>query len=157
MLNEIMNYDIETWKSFFEAHWLILAIAVVVLFIVVRVVKTVIKWLLVAAIVIGVLLYSGYTLEDLNVENLKQIGTEVGAQVAESVKKEAINAMVGEAADATYASNGDGTFTVKTANLELTGTLGAAEVEVSFRGAALGTWKVDDTIAGLIEQAKTKG
>ena len=157
MLNEIMNYDIETWQSFLEENWLMLAIAVVVLFIVIRVVKTVIKWLLVAAIVIGVLLYSGYTLEDLNVENLKQIGTEVGAQVAESVKKEAINAMVGEAADATYASNGDGTFTVKTANLELTGTPDAAEVEVSFRGAALGTWKVDDTIAGLIEQAKTKG
>ena len=157
MLNDFMQYDMETWKLFFEEHWMILAIAIVALFIVIRVVKTVLKWLLVAVIVIGVLLYSGYTLDDLSVDNLKELGSQIGAQVAESVKKEAGDAMVGEAADATYTANADGTFTVKTANLELTGTPGAAEVAVSFRGASLGSWKVDDTIAALIEQAKTEG
>jgi len=157
MLNDLMQYDIETWKRFLEEHWMMLAIAIVVLFIVIRLVKTVLKWLLVAVIVVGVVVYSGYTLDDLNVDNLKEIGSQIGAQVAESVKKEAVDAMIGEAANATYTANADGTFTVKTANLELTGTPGAAEVAVSFRGAPLGNWKVDDTIAALIDQAKTKG
>ncbi|NBD26218.1 hypothetical protein [Paenibacillus glycinis] len=139
------NYDTDTWVQFFKDNWLFLVIALVVLFIVVRIVKTVVKWLIVVAILAGVVIYSGYSLEDV-----KSIGTKV----ADSVKQEAISAMAGEAQDATFTNNGDGTFTVKTKNLELNGTPGDGEVKVSFRGASLGTWKIDATIQALIDQAK---
>jgi len=142
------NYDTETWQTFLQDNWLVLALALVALFVVIRIVKTFVKWALVAVILVGVVMYSGYTLEDV-----KSIGTKV----TDSVKQEAVAAMVGEAKDATYKSNGDGTFTVKTSNLELTGKPGDAEVDVKFRGAKLGSLKIDDTIRTLIDTAKSNG
>ncbi|MWC29539.1 hypothetical protein [Paenibacillus sp. MMS18-CY102] len=141
-------YDEQTWTTFFQDNWLVLVLALVALFIVIGIVRTIVKWALVAAIVVGVIAYSGYTLEDV-----KSIGTKV----TDSVKQEAIQAMAGEANAATYTSNGDGTFTVKTNNLELTGKPNANEVEVKFRGAKIGTWKIDDAIRTLIDTAKSNG
>ena len=151
MLTDIFQADIETWKQYLTDHWYVPALALAALLIVIRIVKTVVKWALVAVILVGTLLYSGYTLDDLSVDNLKSIGT----QAVESLKQEAVAAMAGEASAATYTDNGDGTFTVKTASLELTGKPGAGEVTVSFKGAPLGTWKIDDAIAGLIEASKS--
>ncbi|EFM08719.1 conserved hypothetical protein [Paenibacillus curdlanolyticus YK9] len=141
-------YDEQTWTTFFQDNWLVLVLALVALFVVIGIVRTIVKWALVAAIVIGVIAYSGYTLEDV-----KSIGTKV----TDSVKQEAIQAMAGEASAATYTSNGDGTFTVKTNNLELTGKPNDNEVEVKFRGAKIGTWKIDETIRTLIDTAKNNG
>jgi hypothetical protein len=153
------SYDVDTWTAFFKEHWFVLVIALVVLLLIVRIVKTVVKWALVAAIVLGVVVYSGYSMDDL-----KEIGTKVkdtmqqeAAKVADSVKQEAVNAMVGEAEEATFTNNEDGTFTVKTNNLELTGEPGAAEVSVKFRGAPLGKWELDSTIQSFIDQAKQNG
>ncbi|OMF28136.1 hypothetical protein BK133_19080 [Paenibacillus sp. FSL H8-0548] len=138
----------DTWTAFFKEHWLVLVIALIVLFIIVRIVKTVLKWAIVAVIVIGLVVYSGYSMDDL-----KQIGTKV----ADTVKQEAINAMVGEAKDATFVTNADGTFTVKTRNVELSGKPGDNEVAVSFRGTQLGKWEIDSTIQTVIDQAKKNG
>ncbi|GFN31219.1 hypothetical protein [Paenibacillus xylaniclasticus] len=146
MLLMNFNYDSETWQTFLQDNWLVLALALVALFIVIRIVKTFVKWALVAVIVIGVVTYSGYTLDDV-----KSLGTKV----TESVKQEAIAAMAGEAKDATYTANSDGSFTVKTSNLELTGKPGDAEVEVKFRGAKIGSLKIDDAIRTLIDTAKS--
>ncbi|MBW7459134.1 hypothetical protein ACFOLF_09960 [Paenibacillus sepulcri] len=139
------NYDTDTWIQFLKDNWVILLIGLVVLFIVVRIVKTVVKWLIVVVILVGLVVYSGYSLEDL-----KSIGTTV----TENVKQEAITAMAGEAEDATYTSNSDGTFTITTKNLRMDGKPGDNEVKISFRGAPLGTWKIDETIQTLIEAAK---
>ncbi|QHT60012.1 hypothetical protein GXP70_08660 [Paenibacillus lycopersici] len=139
------NYDSDTWVQFFKDNWLFLVIALVVLLLVIRIVKTVVKWLIVVAILAGVVIYSGYSLEDV-----KSITTKV----ADSVKQEAISAMAGEAKDATFTNNSDGTFTVKTKNLELTGTPGDGKVDVVFGGTPLGTWKIDAAIQALIDQAK---
>ncbi|CAH1211558.1 hypothetical protein PAECIP111893_03427 [Paenibacillus plantiphilus] len=154
------NYDADTWIQFFKDNWFVLVIALVVLLIVIRVVKTVVRWLLILAIVLGIVVYSGYSLEE--VKNLAANVTfddvkELGGKIADSVKQEAINAMVGEAKEATYTANEDGTYTIKSRNLELIGTPGANEVKVSFQGAPLGTWEIDATIRTLIEQAKKNG
>lgn len=139
-------YDTETWKTFFEDNWLILALALVALFVIIGIVRTFVKWALVAIIIIGVVAYSGYSLEDVK---------SLGDKVADSVKQEAITAMAGEASEATYSKNDDGSFTVKTDNLELTGKPNADEVEVKFRGTKIGSWKIDDTIRTLIDSAKS--
>ncbi|MFF2480790.1 hypothetical protein [Paenibacillus sp. NPDC058071] len=139
------NYDWNTWTTFLKEHWIVLAVALVVLLLVIGIVKTVLRWALVAVIVVGIVVYSGYSMDDL-----KAIGTKV----ADSVKQEAVTAMVGEVEKATFATNSDGSFTVKTDNLELKGKPGSGEVSVSFRNAPLGTWKIDDTIQRLIDEAK---
>ncbi|NIK78438.1 hypothetical protein FHS15_003576 [Paenibacillus castaneae] len=145
---DFSTYDIDTWTTFFKEHWLVLVIALIVLFLIVRIVKTVVKWAIVAAIVLGLVIYSGYSMDDLK---------EIGSKVTDSIKQEAINAMAGGAKDATFVTNADGTFTVKTSNVELTGEPGANEVAVSFRGASLGKWELDSTIQSLIDQAKQNG
>ncbi len=141
-------YDLDTWTAFFKEHWLVIVVALLVLLLIVRIVKTVIKWALVAAIVLGLVVYSGYSMDDLK---------EIGSKVADTVRQEAINTMAGEAKEATFENNGDGTFTVKTKNVELVGKTGEKEVSVSFRGAPLGTWELDSTIQALIDQAKQNG
>ncbi|MCA0755559.1 hypothetical protein KP806_10885 [Paenibacillus sp. N4] len=145
---DFSTYDLDTWTAFFKEHWLVLVVALIVLFLIVRIVKTVIKWAIVAAIVLGLVVYSGYSMDDLK---------EIGSKVADTVRQEAVNAMVGEAKEADFVNNEDGTFTVKTKNIELTGEPGANEVSVSFRGAPLGKWELDSTIQALIDQAKQNG
>lgn len=153
MLNELFQADFETWKQFLTDHWYVIVIALLALFIVIKIVKTVVKWVIVAAIVVGLLLYSGYTLDDLSVDNLRAIGT----QAVETLKAQAVEAMAGEVSEAAYTDHGDGTYTVKTDSLELNGKLGESEVAVKFNGAPLGTWKIDEAIAALIDTAKSEG
>ncbi|MBD2845682.1 hypothetical protein IDH44_10820 [Paenibacillus sp. IB182496] len=150
-----MDYNWETWSQFFQENWLVLLVALVVLFIVVNVVKTVIKWVIVAVIVIAIVVYSGYNLEDLKTkfDDLKEMST----QVADSVRQEAMQAMAGEMTDATYTSGEDGSYTVRTDNLQLSGRIGDNEVAVIYRGAPLGKWKIDATIQSLIEHSRQNG
>lgn len=145
---DFSSYDTETWSAFFQENWLVLVIALVVLLIVIRLVKTVVKWALVAVIVVGIVLYSGYSLDDVK---------ELGTKVMDTVKQEAVSAMIGEAQNAEYKTNSDGTFTVTTTNVELTGKAGDNEVKVSVKGAPAITLQLDDTIRTFIEQAKQNG
>ncbi|MDQ6419832.1 hypothetical protein RB620_10350 [Paenibacillus sp. LHD-117] len=141
-------YDTETWTTFLQENWLVLVIALVALLLIVRVVKTVVKWALAAVIVIGVVLYSGYSLDDVK---------EIGTKMMDTVKQEAVTAMIGEAENAEYKVNEDGTYTVTTSNIELTGEVGASEVKVSLKGAPAITLQLDDAILTFIEQAKQNG
>ncbi|MFD2117732.1 hypothetical protein ACFSTH_16490 [Paenibacillus yanchengensis] len=138
-------YDFETWQTFLKDKWLIIAIALLVLIFIIRLVKTVVKWLLVAVIVIGLILYSGYSLDDV-----KQLGTNVTT----TLKQEAVELMVAGAKDAVYEVNKDGSFIVKTKLLELKGKAGEKQVTVSLRGIEIGKLDIDDTIKKFIEQAK---
>jgi len=122
---------------------------------VVKVVKTVVKWLLVAVIVIGMLLYSGYSLEDLRVDRLKELGGQIREKAVATLTREVLEAMAGEASEAVYTAGEDGSFTVKSASLVITGRIGEAEVHVSYLGAPLGRVKVDETIGSFIDRAKS--
>ncbi|WP_019005574.1 hypothetical protein [Cohnella laeviribosi] len=140
-----MNLDLEAWKQFVIDHWILIVIAVVALIVVINVVKTVLKWVLVAAIVIGLAVYGGYSVNDLK---------EVGSKVTQALEDQALKAMAGEASQAVYKLNGDGTFTVTTPNLELTGVPNSGEVKVKFQGVSLGTWKMEGAVRQLIAQAR---
>ncbi|MFD2613744.1 hypothetical protein [Paenibacillus gansuensis] len=137
--------------TFLQDRWFVIVGAVIVLLIIINVVKTVLKWVLVLALVAGVYFYGADY-----IGNIKDIGAlkNLGAEVASTLKTEALKAMAGEAADATYQSGGDGTFTITTKNLELKGQAGSDEVNVSFRGQSLGKVKIDDTVRVFIETSK---
>lgn len=141
--------DTQVWMEFLKQNWLVIVIALVVLFIVVNLVKTVVKWLLVVLIVGALLVYSGISLEKIG-----EVVTTVKNETVDTVKDEVMNQMVKEAKEAKYTSNGDGTFTVKAPNLELKGKNGSKEVEITYRGMPLGKWDINDTIQKYIGQAK---
>ncbi|MCU6709259.1 hypothetical protein M6D81_11135 [Paenibacillus sp. J5C_2022] len=158
---DFSSYDWDTWTTFLKENWLILLIALIALFLVIRIVKTIIKWAIVAIIVIGIVLYSGYTLEDVKEIGSKVMDTsidelkELGSKVSESVKQEAVNAMMGEAQDATYTLEEDGTYTVETKKIKLKGETGAGQVYVSVHGAPYIKLQLDEAIQGFIEQSKS--
>lgn len=141
--------DTQVWLEFLKQNWLVIAVALIVLFIVVNLVKTVIKWALVILIIGGLLIYSGISLDKIG-----EVVTTVKNETVDTVKTEAMNMMMKEAKEAKYTSNGDGTYTVKSPNLELKGKSGSKEVEVTFRGMPVGKWDLNETIKDFIGQAK---
>jgi len=143
--------------QFLQENWWVLALAVVALIIVVKVVKTVVKWVIVIAILLFIAIYSGYTIDDL-----KKIGDQVvagvsdgAAKVMASAAEEAVKTMAAEAKEAKYTSNADGTFTVKTKSLELTGKPNETKVTLKYKGEKIMDLDINDTIQTFIDTAKT--
>lgn len=126
-----------------------IVIALVVLFAVINLVKTVLKWAIVIVIVVGLFIYGGVTMDQIgNAVNKVADGT------VSTLKSEAQEVMLKEAQDAKYTSGEDGTFTITTPNIEMKGKAGEDKVEVTFRGVSLGKWSVTDTTKTFIEAAK---
>ncbi|MFG1730127.1 hypothetical protein [Paenibacillus sp. 843] len=142
--------DTQVWIEFLKQNWLVIAIALIVLFIVLNVVRTVIKWALAVLIIVGLLVYSGISLDKIG-----EVVTTVKEETVDTIKKEALNMMMKEAKEAKYTSNRDGTYSIKAPNLELKGSSGSEEVEVTFRGVSVGKWDINDTIQSFIDDAKS--
>ncbi|CAM3049964.1 hypothetical protein PASE110613_14215 [Paenibacillus sediminis] len=140
--------DTQVWLQFLEKNWLVIIIALVVLFMILGFIKTVVKWALVAVIVIGLIVYSGISLDQLN-----NVVSTVKDEAIDTVKTQALNAMKDEAKEAKFTQNPDGTFTIKSTNLEMTGKTGENKVRVTYRGVSLGEWKMNDTIDAFIKEA----
>ncbi|MGG4091839.1 hypothetical protein [Paenibacillus lautus] len=142
--------DTQVWIEFLKQNWLVIAIALIILFIVLNVVRTVIKWALAVLIIVGLLVYSGISLDKIG-----EVVTTVKEETVDTIKKEALNMMMKEAKEAKYTLNGDGTYSIKAPNLELKGSDGSEEVEVTFRGVSVGKWDINDTIQSFIDDAKS--
>ncbi|ANY74443.1 hypothetical protein BBD41_18770 [Paenibacillus ihbetae] len=141
--------DTQVWMEFLKQNWLVIAIALIILFVVLNVVRTVIKWAIAVLIIVGLLVYSGISLDKIG-----EVVTTVKDETIDTVKTEALNLMIKEAKEAKYTSNGDGTYSITAPNLELKGSSGSSEVEVTFRGVAVGKWDINDTIRTFINDAK---
>jgi hypothetical protein len=126
-------------------HWIVVVIAIALLFMVLKLVKTVFKWVLVAVIVFAVIGYGGYNMKDLSA---------LGNKVQTQAKDQAIKAMAGEASQAEYQDNGDGSYTIKTPNLELSGVPNSGKVNVKFHGLSLGTWNMEGAVRDFVVQAR---
>jgi len=148
-----MNFDTETWMQFLQDNWVIIAIAIIAIFVIMKVVKTLLKWVLVVGIIIAIAVYSGYSLDDIKSKVSDGIG-DIGSKVTAEVKDQAIKAMIGEANEAEYVDNADGTYSIKSTNLEITGIPNSGEVTVKYRGAPLGTWPLEGAVRDLVVQSR---
>ncbi|MDO7907081.1 ATPase [Paenibacillus sp. JX-17] len=142
--------DINVWKDFIQQNWLVILVALIVVFIVLNLVKTVVKWAIVILIVGAVIVYSGISLEQI-----KNTVTDVTDQAVGTLKSEAMTMMLKEAKDAAYVPGADGQFVITSPNLEVTGSQGSDKVKVKFRGVSVGEWSLDnETLQSFIQQAK---
>ena len=160
---DFSSYDMDTWTSFIQDKWYVLVIALIVILLIVKIVKTVVKWFLIVVIVLGLIFYSGYTLDDVKSfgssvvsEGLAEL-KEIGEKVSDNVKDQAVKAMVSEAKEAKYVANGDGTYTVTTSSITLTGKIGEDQVSVSVKGAPAFKVQVNDVIKSFIQDAQENG
>ncbi|WP_025336321.1 hypothetical protein [Paenibacillus sabinae] len=141
--------DTQVWSQFIRENWLVIVIGLVLLFAVVNLVKTVLKWAIAIVIVAGLLIYSGVTIDQIgNAVNKVKEGT------VDTLKTEAQSVMLKEAKDAVYTASEDGTFTITTPNIEVKGKAGEDKVNVTFRGVSLGQWSVNDTLRSFINEAR---
>ncbi|MCP1186499.1 ATPase [Paenibacillus sp. 1781tsa1] len=144
----IMN--IEVIKEFLMQNWLVIVVALIILFFVLNVVKTVLKWLIAIIIIAALLIYSG-----ISIDQIKQTVTDVQSRTMDTLKKEATSMMLKEASKATYVKGQDGAFTITSPNVEIKGRAQSDKVDVTFRGISLGEWKLDnETIRTFVEQAQ---
>jgi hypothetical protein len=148
-----MSFDVDLWMTFLEEHWVIVAIAIIAIFVIMKVVKTILKWVLVAVIIIAIVTYSGYSIDDIKSRVSDGIST-IGGKVTKEAQDQAIKAMVGEASEATYVDNKDGSYSITTTNLELSGMPNTGEVTVKYRGAPLGTWKLEGAVRDIVVQSR---
>ncbi|MNM97692.1 hypothetical protein D3C81_1102030 [compost metagenome] len=143
------DMDFQVWSEFLKQNWLVIVGALVILFLIVNFVKTVIKWVLVLVIVASVVIYSGVSLKDIG-----DAVSTVTDQAVSISKSEALKMMKNEAKDAKLTQNNDGSFTITTPNLEVTGEAGSDKVQVNFHGVSLGEWSINDTVQAFITEAK---
>lgn len=55
----------EQWTVFFEQRWFVIMIAIVLLWLVIKVIKTVFKWLIVLGIVVAIIVYGSTYINQL--------------------------------------------------------------------------------------------
>lgn len=127
----------EQLQTLLQDRWYILIGAIVVLFIVMKVVKTVVKWVIIIAVLVIVFGYGASYIGDI-----KAKVTDQALQVISSGGK-----------DAVYKKNEDGTFTITAKNITLVGKPGSNDVKVKAFGQSV-TLKIDQTLQTFIDQAK---
>jgi hypothetical protein len=139
---------LDQWISFAQDRWYLIVAAIIVLFIIIGIVKTVVKWVFILVIVGALVLY-GANYKD----KLQNIGTSVITQVGDEVKDKAINTLTSEAKDAQFKANPDGSFLITTKSLKVEGKAGTDEVKVTFLGKSF-TMNANAAVNAFVEQAK---
>ncbi|MHA0856477.1 hypothetical protein [Paenibacillus sp. CMAA1364] len=142
--------DVQLWSDFLKDNWLVIVIALVVLFMVLKLMKSMVKWLLAIVIVAGLLIYSG-----ISIEKIGEVVTTVKDETVNNLKSEAMDMMLEEAKEAKYSENTDGSYKITTPNMTMKGEIGTETVQVTVKGVSVGEWKVNDSIITFIETART--
>ncbi|WP_127586607.1 hypothetical protein [Paenibacillus koleovorans] len=139
--------------AFLQDRWIVIVVALVVLFLVIKIVKTVVKWVIVLAVLAGLFYYgASYT------DKLKELGTEAvnaAKDAVASAKDEALQKLA--AKDAKYTANADGSYTVIAGQVKLEGKPGVNEVSISVAGTPSFKIPLDDAVKAIIEGAKKNG
>jgi hypothetical protein len=146
---DVQHWDYQVWVDYFKQNWLIIVVALAALFLIANLVKTVIKWVFILVIAAFLIVYSGISLNDIG----SAVST-VKDETMSTMKSEALNLMKKEAKDAEFTQNPDGSFIIRTPNLEVTGDKGSDKVKVSLHGVSLGEWSRGDTLEAFIQEAK---
>ncbi|WP_248927862.1 hypothetical protein [Paenibacillus hamazuiensis] len=133
---------------FLQDRWYVVAAVIIVFFIVAKIVKTVVKWVIIAALLAGLWFY-GASYKD----KLMELGSTAVSSAVNQAKEQALGAIASEAKDAQYKVNPDGTFTISTKSLKVEGKPGTSEVKVTFMNQSF-TMNADAAVNALIEQAK---
>lgn len=140
----------EQWMLFLQERWYILLIGLVVLFLAIKLIKTVLKWIIVLALIAGIVIYAMNYKDEIS-----ELTASLGSGITASIKDQAIQAMLGEADEAKYKPNPDGSYTVTTKNLQVDVAPGSKDANITFMGQTF-TLRIDDAVQSFIERAKEK-
>ncbi len=133
--------------AFAQENLVLIVIAVIALILIISLVKTVLKWVIVAVIIIGILAY-GF---NYDVSTLK----EMGEKVLEYTKDEAVQLLIGDVEVAQYEQGSDGSFTIFGKNMRLDGSIHSDDLKLYIFGQTFNL-KIDDALHKFIDEVKSK-
>jgi len=141
---------VDKWITFLQDKWLFVVIAIVVIYIALKLVKSFVKWVIVLVIVGIVIYYGSHYTANLHIGDLK---TALGKAALTEVEQQFTLAIAGDAKDAVYHLNADGSYSVSTKRLKLTGQVNSSKIKVVFMGQTF-TVAMDSKLQKFIDQAK---
>lgn len=142
----------EQLQAFVQEQWLLIAVAAVAFILVVKLVKTAIKWAIVLVILLAVVVYGANykdtltTIKDAVIEN-------AGTAITDTVKDQAAKAIRNEAKEAVYTDNGDGSFTIKSKTIQVEGRTDSDTVKITIAGQSF-NMKLVDAVKMYVEAAQ---
>lgn len=139
-----MEYWMDALFTFLKERWIVIIIAVVALVLIIKIVQTVFKWLIVAAIIAALVYYGLQYSEDLR---------EVSLMIKDYTMNEWNELMEKETESAQYTQNPDGSFVIKSKNITLEGREDSDTVVITFKGKSFNLTK-NEMINSYIEHAK---
>jgi len=137
----------EAFLSFAQENWIWLVIAAIGLVMIIKVVKTLVKWAIVIIVVAGILIY-GFNYDIDTLKNFPQNSVQY-------TKELAVKHLLKEAMNASYEVDGKGNYTVRTKSATLYGKIGSKQAELEIMGQKF-TIHIDQTLKAFIEQVKEK-
>lgn len=135
---------LDQFTAFAQDKWYYMIGALVVIMIIINVVKTMVKWAIIAVIVLGLAIYG---------VNYTDVIKDVSGQVLDYAQQEAYDAMEKEAESAQYEQNADGSFVVRSNNFTVEGTLDSDDVRITFKGQTF-TVSKSEFIRKFLEQVR---
>lgn len=137
----------EQWLAFARDNWWMIALAIVIAIVLIKIVKSVVKWLLVLIVAAAVLIYGfNYTPDEI-----KEAGSKL-LEAVETTKEKALDAMLGDAEEATFEKTDDG-FRITGNRFTLEGTDGGSTVTLTYFGQTF-TFELNEQIRSFVETVK---
>ncbi|WP_128896287.1 hypothetical protein [Longirhabdus pacifica] len=136
--------SVEQWSSFLQEQWYILILVFVLLVVVVSIIKTVLKWVVIVAIILGTFYYvSEYEIADDLVK--------AASSVMDNVQQEAVELLKGELAEAQFTAQPDGSFEIESSQIKLEGALESEDLTVHFQGQSF-TIKKPEWVKDFVQE-----
>ncbi|MDP5272546.1 hypothetical protein [Chengkuizengella axinellae] len=137
--------DIESWILFAEEKWYIILAAIIVLFIVIKLVKTLMKWLIVIAVV-AVLIYYGSSYSD----TLRTAGDQIIDLITQ---EDLVDLALDEIKEYVINEAIDGEFIIKNDNVTIQGEEDSKVLTITYGGETY-TIEMNDEIKKLLEDSR---
>lgn len=132
----------DAWLLFVKENFWGLLIVAIALVILLSIVKTMVKWVILLLVVVGIYLYGANFVANIQ---------DIGNQAVQFTKEQAIRLIIEEAKKADYALHEDGTYTITSEKMKLTGKVGANEATLEIYGQKIPI-QVDQTLKAVIDQ-----
>lgn len=139
----------EAVLSFVKEYWYWILAAIVVVFLALKLIKAILKWILIVALA-GGLVYWG-----VHYRAGERPGGGTDAAAVAAVKDGALDALRRELHDAEFERHRDGSFTVRTKSVELVAKPGAKKAQVRFMGRTF-TVDLDRNWNALLEDVQKR-
>ncbi len=132
--------------TFIQDKWLTILIVLIAIIVIFKIMKSIVKWLLILALVAGIVIYGSSYIGEIK---------EIGTKIVDYSKEEAIKAFIGDSSDSSYETTDDGGYVITKGSFSLQGVKGSKDVVLIYKGQSINI-KLDDALDKIVEAAQAE-